>query len=84
MTPAEVATYADMCRKHGVREVELLNEAGVRLRLVVGPLEAPLKPDAKQADPDICACGHSVFSHINGLCTANDCDPSKCVPSETK
>jgi len=35
------------------------------------------KPDAKQPDPDVCACGHGVHEHQNGLCLMG-CDESKC------
>ncbi len=78
---ATIGALADVCRAKGVREVELLNDAGLRVRLVLGPvIDVPLKPETKGAtEPDVCACGCPLAGHMGGMCVTAGCSPEKCA-----
>lgn len=76
---SQALSLVDEMKRRGVRRFEV---PGVVSAEFEPPREAPLKPDAKRADPEQCACGHAMHAHVNGLCTANDCGPEKCIPRE--
>lgn len=83
MTDAEIETIgklAEMCRKHGIKLVEIPNIVRMEVELV--PVET--KPVAKKdADADLCGCGHPEFAHTNGLCVLG-CDAEKCAAESGK
>ena len=69
-----VGALADCCRKHGVKMADV---NGIRVEL--GPLDGPMKPDKPAAED--CPCGHGLHAHNGGLCLFG-CSIEKCAGPE--
>lgn len=83
----ELSALLDLLKAKGVthyegpvwdaRKQESFFQAKIELLPASMPAPADDKPDAKTPDPDVCACGHGIHEHQNGLCL-HGCDEEKC------
>ena len=88
---AELSALLDLLRSWGVTQYEgpfiedPASPAQCLVKLTLGPLDAPAKPDEKDDSPitdvETCRCGHALYAHINGLC-GEGCDVTLCAPPE--